>query len=63
MRRVSTKFVPLSLNDDRKENRVEISQELLANANSPDLAPAIFFLFSKLKITLKGCRFQTIEEI
>ena len=30
---------------------------------SPDLAPAKFFLFPKLKTTLKGRRFQTIEEI
>jgi len=30
---------------------------------SPDLAPADFFLFPKLKTTLKGCRFQTIQEI
>ena len=30
---------------------------------SPDLAPADFFLFPKLKTTLKGRRFQTIEEI
>jgi len=30
---------------------------------SPDLAPADFFLFHKLKTTLKGRRFQTIEEI
>jgi len=30
---------------------------------SPDLAPADFFLFSKLKTTLKVRRFQTIEEI
>jgi hypothetical protein len=30
---------------------------------SPDLAPTDFFLFPKLKTTLKGCRFQTIEEI
>ena len=30
---------------------------------SPDLAPADFLLFSKLKTTLKGRRFQTIEEI
>ena len=29
----------------------------------PDLAPADFFLFPKLKTTLKGRRFQTIEEI
>jgi len=30
---------------------------------SPDLAPADFFLFPKLKTTLKGRSFQTIEEI
>ena len=31
--------------------------------SSPDLAPADFFLVPKLKITLKGRRFQTIKEI
>jgi len=30
---------------------------------SPDLAPVDFFLFPKLKSTLKGRRFQMIEEI
>lgn len=30
---------------------------------SPDLAPADFFLFPKLKTTLKGCRFQSVDEI
>jgi len=30
---------------------------------SPDLAPAAFFLFPKLKSSLKGRRFQTVEEI
>jgi len=30
---------------------------------SPDLVPADFFLFPKLKTTLKRRRFQTIEEI
>jgi len=29
---------------------------------SPDLAPADFFLFPKLKPSLKGCRFQAVEE-
>jgi len=33
MRCVSAKFVPRLLNDDQKQNRVEISQELLADAN------------------------------
>jgi len=31
--------------------------------SSPDLAPADVFLFPKLKTTLKGRRFQTIEDI
>jgi hypothetical protein len=31
--RVSVKFIQRLLTDDQKENRVEISQELLANAN------------------------------
>jgi transposase len=30
---------------------------------SPDLAPADFFLFQKLKSTLKGQRFQSVQEI
>jgi len=30
---------------------------------SPDLAPADYFLFPKLKIRLKGRRFQVIEDI
>ena len=33
MRLVSAKFVPHLWTDDQKENRVEISQELLANEN------------------------------
>jgi len=33
MCRIGAKFVPHLLNDDQKETRVEISQELLANAN------------------------------
>ena len=37
MRRVSAKFVPRLLTDDQKENRVEISQELLANANGNEI--------------------------
>jgi hypothetical protein len=30
---------------------------------SPDVAPCDFFLFSKMKIKLKGRRFDTVEEI
>jgi len=38
-RRVSAKFVPRLLTDNQKENRVEIIQELLANANGNDKFP------------------------
>jgi transposase len=30
---------------------------------SPDLAPCDIFLFLKMKLKLKGCRFDTSEEI
>ena len=30
---------------------------------SPDLAPCDFWLFSKLKENLRGCRYETIEEM
>jgi hypothetical protein len=30
---------------------------------SPDLAPRDFFLFPKMKLKMKGCRFHTTEEI
>jgi transposase len=30
---------------------------------SPDLAPADFFLFPKLKSTLKGCHFYTFDKM
>jgi transposase len=47
-------------------------QQLMAGKNlaavrhppySPDLAPCDFWLFPKLKMTLKGKRFETIEDI
>ena len=37
MRRVSAKFLPRLSTDDHKENRVEISQELLPNANGNNI--------------------------
>ena len=30
---------------------------------SPDLAPCDFWLFPKLKENLRGCRYETIEEM
>jgi transposase len=53
-------------------HRALLIHELLANHNmlsfphpsySPDLAPADFFLFPKMKIQLKGRHFHTVAEI
>jgi hypothetical protein len=41
----------------------ENQTSMLHHDNALDLAPADFFLFPKLKTTLKGHCFQTIEEI
>jgi hypothetical protein len=60
--------------DQRKERRVCISastQFLAKNKMaviphppySPELAPCDFILFPKIKLNLKGRRFDTIEEI
>jgi transposase len=63
MHRVAAEFVPRLLADEQdfltKTGTAVIPQALY----SPDLAPADFFLFPTLKITLKGRRFYTIEEI
>jgi transposase len=60
--------------DQRKEQRVcsSASTQFLEKHKmaviphppySPDLAPCDFFLFPKMKLKLKGRRFETIEEI
>ena len=36
---------------------------LLHPPYSPDLAPCDFWLFTKLKEKLRGCRYETIEEM
>jgi histone-lysine N-methyltransferase SETMAR len=61
------------LHDDNAPcHRALLVREFLANRNmlslphqpySPDLAPADFFLFPKMKIQLKGRRVQTVAEI
>ena len=70
MHRVATKFVPRILTADQKQQRVA-HQFLEKNKiaviphppYSPDLAPCDFFLFRKMKLKLKGRRFDIIEEI
>jgi len=66
MRRVAAKFVPRLLTDAlliceflTKHEATVVPQP----PYSPDLAPADLFLFPKLKSSLKGRRFQTVEEI
>ena len=59
------------LHDNAPSHNAAIVKKFLANRNvavhhppySPDLAPADYFLFPKLKISLKGRHFQTVEEI
>jgi hypothetical protein len=61
-----TEFLPLP------SHNAAIVKTFLANRNgaflhhppySPDLTPADYFLFPKLKFPLKGWNFQTVEEI
>lgn len=60
------------LHDNAPSHNAAIVKKFLANRNvavlhhppySPDLAPADYFLFPKLKFSLKGRHFQTVEEI
>ena len=59
MHRVAAKFVPRLLTEEQKQNRVTVSQDLLDRSNTDEN----FSLLQKLKSTLKGRRFQTVEEI
>ncbi|PNF22514.1 hypothetical protein B7P43_G14380 [Cryptotermes secundus] len=74
MRRIAAKFVSRLLqNEQKKQHRLEVCRELQQQLQhiffvphppySPDLAPCDFFLFPKMKIKLKGRRFDTVEEI
>ena len=60
------------LHDNAPSHNGAIVKKFLANRNvavlhhpsySPDLAPTDYFLFPKLKFSLKGRYFQTVEEI
>ena len=66
MRRVAAKFVPRLLTDALLIREFLTTHEATFIPHppySPDLAPADFFLFPKLKSSLKGRRFQAVEEI
>ena len=66
MKRVAAKFVPKLLNFEQKQRRMEVAQQSLTMPQppySPDMAPCDFFLFPKIKKTLKGRRFTAIDDI
>jgi hypothetical protein len=58
--------------DNAPYHRALLVHEFLANHNmlllphppySPDLAPVDFFLFPKMKMQLKSCRFHSVADI
>jgi hypothetical protein len=62
---VATKFVPRMLTDALLIREFLMKHEatvVLQLPYSPDLAPVDFFLFPKLKSSLKGHRFQGVKE-
>ena len=66
MRRVAAKLVPRLMTDALliREFLTKHEATIVPQMSySPDLAPADFFFFPKLKSSLKGRRFQTVEEI
>ena len=66
MKRVAAKFVPKLLNFEQKQRRMEVAQESLTMPQpsySPDMAPCDFFLFPRLKRTLKCHRFTAIDDM
>ena len=64
MKNVMVKFIPRFLLPEQKEHHVALANDLIqASTNEPDLAFYDFWLFSKLKLSLKGKRFQTVDEI
>ena len=66
MKRVAARLVPKDINFLQKFNRVKTknSTNIIEQPSySPDMALADFFLFLKLKLPLRGTRFQSIEGI
>jgi hypothetical protein len=63
---VTAKFVLRILTGDQKQQHVDVcteTRQLPHPPYSPDLAPCDFLLFPKMKLKLKGCRFDAIGEI
>ena len=59
MKRVAARLVP-----EDHLTRLSLSTNIIKQPSySTDMAPADFFLFPKLKLPLRGTRFQSIEDI
>ena len=66
MKRVAAIFVPKLLNFEQKQRRIEVAQESLTMPQppySPDMLLCDFFLFPKIKRTMKGRDFTAIDDI
>ena len=66
MKRVAAWLVPKDLNFLQKLNRIKTknSKNIIDHPPySPEMTPAYFFLFPKIKFPLRGTRFQLIEGI
>jgi hypothetical protein len=70
MHHVAAKFVHRILTADQKQQCVTqlflVKNKMAVIPHppySPNLAPCDFFLFPKMKLKLKGCCFDTTEEI
>ena len=64
--RVAAQLIPKELNSLQTLNRVKATKStniIEQPPYSPDMAPADFFLFPKLKLPLRAIRFQSIEHI
>ncbi|XP_029163429.1 protein GVQW3-like [Nylanderia fulva] len=58
MRKICAKLVPKVLSDAQKQQRMEATAPY-----SPDVAPADFFLFPRVKRELKGKHLETLDNI
>lgn len=74
MKKVSARWVPRMLTDAQKQTRLRISRSCLDFQDagfelmehppySPDLAPSDFYLFPRLKVCLRGQKFEDDEAV
>jgi len=66
MRRVTAKFVPRVLAFEQNEQQILLTKYITVCPHppySPDLAPCDFWPFPKVKMTMKGKHFESIQYI